>query len=308
MRARRTWTLDALLQAYEQYQQHARGLRASTIRRNAQVVHLFVRGVLGEDPTDLTHLSRADVVQFIASAQSRFSASTMGTVATSLRSFFRFLRVEGLCEIPLEEAIPALPRWRHTSLPRGLSDEQYERLLGSLGGGATPCARRDRAIIVCLAALGLRPGEVAELCLEDIDWRAGTLHLRTRKTRRGALLPLPREVGHAIVEYLRDERPETLERRVFVRHDGSHRGAPISAGTVTEAVVRALRRGRIEAPIAGAYVLRHTVATRLVRQGTSLKEVADFLGHRDLDTTAIYAKVDLAALSSVALPWPEVTP
>jgi integrase len=161
-------------------------------------------------------------------------------------------------------------------------------------------------MVLCLATLGLRPGELADLRLEDLDWRRGTIELRTRKTRGGAVLPLPHEAGRAIVAYLRRQRPPTDERRVFVKLVGPHRGEPISSGAVSEVVVRALRRAGVDSPIAGAYVFRHTVAGRLVRQGASLKEVADFLGHRSLDTTAIYAKLDLPALREVALPWPEV--
>jgi integrase len=162
--------------------------------------------------------------------------------------------------------------------------------------------------VVCLASLGLRPGEVANLHLEDIDWRNGTMHLRTRKTGRGAVLPLPRNAGRAIVDYLRRERPKTAERRVFVQHLGQRRGVPVSSEVVSAAVARALRRAGVNAPLRGAYVFRHTVASRMVRQGTSLKEVADFLGHRSLDTTTIYTKLDVPALSEVARPWPKVAP
>jgi len=307
MASHKSWSLDALLQAYEQHQRHARGLRPRTLQGYQYVTRHFVRAVLGEDPIDVTRLSPADVVTFITSVRSRFRPSSMRTVGTSLRSFFRYLRVEGLCDTRLEEAIPTVARWKLASLPRGLSDAQHERLMASLGA-ATLCGRRDRAIVLCLATLGLRPGEVAQLRLQDIDWRSGTLHLRTRKTHRGALLPLPRQAGRAIVEYLREERPQTSARHVFLRHSGGRRGEAITAGIVTGAVVRALKRAEIDAPIAGAYVLRHTVASRMVRQGTRLKEVADFLGHRDLDTTTIYAKLDLPALGDVALPCPEVTP
>ncbi len=169
-----------------------------------------------------------------------------------------------------------------------------------------PFGHRDRAIVLCLSTLGLRPGEVAGLRLEDIDWRGGTIQLRARKTGRGAVLPLPREAGRAIVAYLREERPTTDERRVFVQHRGSRRGGLISSTAVTGVAVRALRRAGVEAPFGGAYVFRHTVASRLVQRGASLKEVADFLGHRCLDSAAIYAKLDLPALREVALPWPEV--
>ncbi|HJW74550.1 MAG TPA: tyrosine-type recombinase/integrase, partial [Thermoleophilia bacterium] len=295
-----------LLEAYEQHQQCVRGLRPRTLQGYQYVVRQFLRATLGEDPIDVTRLRSADVVAFVMSIRPRFCPSSMRTVGTSLRSFFRYLRVEGLCDSGLEEAIPAVARWKVASLPRGLSDAELERLVASLGV-ATLCGRRDRAIVLCLATLGLRPGEVAELQLEDIDWRTGTLHLRTRKTRRGSVLPLPRQAGLAIVEYLREERPQSCARQVFLRHSGGRKGGGISAGIVTGAVIRALKRAEIDAPIAGAYVLRHTVATSMVRQGVKLKEVSDFLGHRDLDTTTIYAKVDLTALRDVALPWPEVT-
>ncbi len=243
---------------------------------------------------------------FVASMRGRFSPGSLKTVRTALRSFVRFLRVTGFCDERLESAIPAVAHWRLSTLPRCLSDEQFDQLLTS-PDSSTPCGLRDRAIVLCLSSLGLRPGEVAALHLEDIDWRRGIIHLRTRKTRQGAVVPLPRDVGRAIVEYLRRERPRTDERHVFVQHLGRRRGAPISSAVVSGAVARALLRAGIEAPLASAYVLRHTVACRLVRRGTTLKEVADLLGHRCLDTTTIYAKLDVPALCEVALPWPEVT-
>ncbi len=229
----------------------------------------------------------------------------MKLLGAALRSFFRFLRAEGLCDERLEAAVPTVALWRLSTLPRHLSEEQLEQVLSSFDV-SKPFGLRDRAIVLCLATLGLRPGEVAGLRLEDIDWRGGTIRLRARKTGRGAGLPLPREAGRAIVAYLRGERPKTDEGRVFVKHRGSRRGEPLSSNAVSAVAVRALRRAEVETPLAGAYVFRHTVASRLVRRGASIKEVADFLGHRCLDSAAIYAKLDLPALREVALPWPEV--
>jgi len=306
MEKEKSSTLDALFAAYEQHQKQVHGLRPRTIRSYQFVIRQFIRATLGEDPIDITRLIPADVVSYIESVKSRFRPSSMKTIGTSLRSFFRYLRVESLCDTRFENAIPTVANWKLSSLPRSLSDTEYDCLMASLGA-PTSCGRRGRAIILCLAALGLRPGEVAELCLDDINWRIGTLHLRTRKTRRGSILPLPHQPGSAIVEYLREERPQTDARQVFVRHSGNRKGDPITAGIVTGAVKRALKKAEIDSPIAGAYVLRHTAATRMVRRGTNLKEVADILGHQDLDTTTIYAKVDLTMLNDVALPWPKVT-
>jgi site-specific recombinase XerD len=301
-----SWSLDTLVEAYKQHQRRTRGLREQTLRGYERLVRLFVRAALGEDPIDPARLSSSDVVGFVAAMRGRFSARSMKAVGTALRSFFRFLHVEGLCEERLEGAIPTVAHWRLSTLPRCLSDEQLERVLASLDASG-PCGHRDRAIVVCLTSLGLRPGEVANLRLEDIDWRGGSVRLRERKTRRGAVVPLPRKAGRAIVAYLREERPRTDERRVFVQHLGAGRGRLLSSNAVSAVVVRALRRAQIDTPLAGAYVFRHTVASRMVRRGASLKEVADLLGHRSLDTAAIYAKLDLTALREVALPWPEVT-
>lgn len=298
------WTLDVLVEEYKQHQRRTRGLRERTLDGYERLVRRFVRAALGEDPIDPSGLNGGHVVGFVVAMQGQFSPCSMKAVRTALRSFFRFLRFAGLCDERLELAVPRVAHWRLSTLPRYLSDAQLTRLLASLDL-STPCGRRDRAIVLCLASLGLRPGEVANLGLEDIDWRGGSVRLRERKTRHGAVVPLPREAGRAIVAYLREERPATEERRVFVKQLGAGRGRPLSSNAVSAVVVRALDRAGVQSPLAGGYVLRHTVASRLVRRGASLKEVADFLGHRSLDTTAIYAKLDLTALQEVALPWPE---
>jgi len=306
MTEQESWTLDTLIEEYKQHLRRTRGLREVTLHGYERFVRLFVRAALGLDLIDPTRLRPADVIEFVSTLRGSLSPRSVKAVRTALRSFFRFLRFEGLCDERLEAAIPVVAHWRLAGLPRGLSDQQLARVLASFDA-STPFGCRDHAIIVCLSTLGLRPREVADLRLEDIDWRGGTVQLRTRKSHRGAVLPLPREAGRAIVAYLRGGRPTTDERRVFVQHLGLRRGAPISSNAVSAVVVRALRRAEIEPPLAGAYVLRHTVAGRMVQRGLSLKEVADFLGHRCLDTTMIYAKLDLPALREVALSWPEMS-
>lgn len=156
-----------------------------------------------------------------------------------------------------------------------------------------------------MVRLGLRAGEVARLCLDDIDWRCGTLRIEGGKGRRCHVLPLPAELGRAVVAYLTRGRPRSPHRRLFLRHTAPV-GEPINAGAVARAIWRAHQRGQVGATWKGSHALRHTAATRLLRAGASLKEIADILGHRSIDTTAIYAKVDLPRLAGVALPWPEV--
>ena len=305
MNAQEPWDLDALIGSYLQHQRRTRGLREPTLYTYERFIRLFIQVSLGDDLIDPSQIAPTDVVAFFAAVRERFSPRSMKTVRTALRSFLRFLRVEGLCEASLEVAIPIVAHWRLSTLPRHLNDEQLARVLASFHTDS-PLGCRDCAIVLCLSTLGLRPGEVAGLRLDDIDWRAGTLTIPTRKTGRAATLPLPRDAGRALVAYLRKDRPATAERRIFVKGLEPHRGERLSSNAISAVAVRALRRAQVEPPLAGAYIFRHTVATRLVRQGASLKEVADFLGHRSLDTTTIYAKLDLPALREVALPWPEV--
>jgi integrase/recombinase XerD len=301
------WTLDALVASFIQHQQRARGTCAHTLRAQERVVRQFVRAALGDDPIDPAQLRASDVIAFISANAARFRPCTVKGMATSLRWFFRFLRFARICDGRLDEIVPTVAEWRLATIPRGLDERDLGRLLASLAG-STACARRDRAIIQLLASLGLRAGELAALQLEDIDWRAGTVHIRTRKTGRGAVLPLPRAAGQAIVAYLRRGRPATADRHVFTVHQQGRLGIGISGSRVAAVVRCALLRAGIKAPAYGAHVLRHALATRMIRRGARLEEIADVLGHRSLDTTAIYAKVDLPALRDVALPWPEVQP
>ena len=248
MTVHRSWTLDRLVEAYTQHQRRTRGLRPQTLRGRAQLVQMLVRASLGEDPVEPDRLAPADVVAFITSLRGRFSPGSMRTVRSTLRSFFRFLRFEGLCGDELEAALPAVAHWRLATLPRSLTEQQVEQVLRSFDA-STPYRQRDHAIVQCLSTLGLRPGEVADLRLDDIDWRGGTIAVPTRKNRRGAVLPLPRVLGQALVDYLSAERPATDERRVFVQHLGARRGKPISSTAVSGVVVRALRRAAVDTPL-----------------------------------------------------------
>jgi site-specific recombinase XerD len=301
------WTLDAVVAAYEQHLRHTRGVCDATLRFYSKHARQFLRAVLGYDPLDLTRLRPAAVIEYVSAKANDHKPKTVKGIGTMLRSLFRFLGAAGLHDGRLEEVVPVVPEWRLATLPRHLDEEQHARLLASLDV-STPCRRRDRAMILCLSALGLRAGEVAGLRIDDIDWRAGTVTIRSRKTRRGAHLPLPPEVGRAIVGYLRHGRPKTDDRHVFVLHH-IRVGAPMHDGTVvSQAVDKALHRAEIAAPSFGAHLLRHTLATRMVRRGASLKEIADVLGHSSLAATGIYAKTDVPSLADVAMPWPEVTP
>jgi integrase len=214
-----------------------------------------------------------------------------------LRSCLRFLHVAGLIEAPLVWAVPSVADLRDRTLPRGLEPAAVRKLLASCDRRRT-IGRRDYAIVLLLSRLGLRRGEVAAMQLEDIDWRAGELLIRGKGPRQD-VLPLPVDVGEALVSYLR-RRPRCESRALFVRMTAPLQElAPHTIGwIVREACTRA------GLPRVGAHRLRHTAATEMLRQGASLAEIGQVLRHREQKTTAIYAKVDRRALRALARPWP----
>ncbi len=223
-----------------------------------------------------------------------------------VKSFLRFQQLLGKCGPEMASAIPRIPEYRLARLPMILSDAQVERVLSSCEMG-TIAGRRDFAILHCLVDLGLRADEVGRLRLDDVDWRASVLRLRGTKVRRSAALPLPGSVGRAIADYLRHARPRSTERALFLR-DTVPVGMPVDTAMVRRVYRRAAARAGLTGPLARPHALRHTAASRMLRGGATMKEVSDILRHSTIDTTAIYAKVDLPRLASVALPWPRRSP
>jgi len=299
-----TWTRSSILEAFQTHMARTRGTCPEVQRNYARYVGQYLDQVFCRRAPAPRELKPTDAITFVDGLARRYQPATVQVAVSGLRAFHRFLRATGLRSDRLEDAVPSVPRPCLASLPRHLDEETLRRFLGSLRSG-TPCALRDRAMILCIARLGLRAGEVARIQLADFDWRAGILSVRTRKTGRGARLPLPADVGRAIAAYLRRGRPATDTRSLFVLHH-IRVGAPAEARTVIDAVVEALRRAKLDVPSCGPYLLRHTLATHLLHRGASLKEIADLLGHRSIATTQIYAKLDLDALRCVAQPWPEV--
>lgn len=297
-------TLEAALTAFGDHLRRTRGVCAGTRRNYARYVRAFLQEVFADGPVEVEKLHSRDVVGFVADLTHRYRPRTVELAASALRSFLRFLRAAGLRQDRLEDAVPMVPH-RPSGLVRHLDAASFEQLIASLDS-SSPRGLRDQAMILCMARLGLRGGEVVGLRLDDLDWRNGSLRVRARKTGHGALLPLPVEVGAALADYLRDARPATDVRQVFVLHR-QRVGAPISASIVGRAVDNALRRAGMAAPVRGGNLLRHSLATELLDHGAGLREIADLLGHSSLATTRIYAAVDVAALRQVALPWPQAT-
>lgn len=254
---------------------------------------------LGDDPGKFDARSlRQHVLE--SSQQHGWAAAKQCT--TALRVFLRFLGVEGRCAAELEAAIPVLAHWRLASLPRYLQAEEVERLIASCDPVA-PVGKRDRAILLLLARLGLRAGDIVALRLSDIDWKGATIQV-SGKSRRQTQLPLTQEVGQALVTYLQHGRPRTASDTLFVCCRAPFR-AFSSHCAVSVIVDRALHRAGVKRPSRGAaHLLRHSVAASLLRQGASLQDIAALLRHRSIETTQIYAKVDVAALMQIVQPWP----
>lgn len=286
---------EELAERYRRYLVAERGLAAEVVADYARVAMLWLTDHLGRE---VEALSVGDVTRFMTGHCRDLKPKSADNLATALRSFLRFLFVEGLIAVPLAEAVPSAPRWSGAALPRGLAPGQVTALLATCDRRRA-CGRRDYAILVLLARLGLRAAEVAQLRLDDIDWRAGEIVVRG-KGRTEERLPLPSDVGAAVAAYLRRGRPHRPEREVFLRV-----AAPLR-GLRSEGVSYVVRNASERAGLGsfGSHRLRHTAATAMLRAGASLYEVAQVLRHRSVETTAIYAKVDHLALRGLAMPWP----
>lgn len=297
---------DAIVEAFQAHLQGTRGATSKTCGIYARHVRGFLesQGVAGA--RGFSDIGPRDVMGFVAERAAGCKPGTAKLVATALRSFLRFQQMQGLCDARLAEAVPTVPRWKLSRIPTTLTDAQVRALLASFDR-STGVGRRDYAMALCLVHLAMRAGEVAQLSLDDIDWRSGTVRIATGKVRRASRLPLPTPVGRAIVAYLRGGRPVTRERLVFLRHTLPV-GSPIDASVVRAAMRRGFERVGVPVPSKGTHALRHTAATRMIRAGASIKDVADVLRHRCIDTTAIYTKVDLPRLAEVALPFPKAQP
>jgi len=292
--------VERLLLGYREYLKRERGLAADTVDGLERVARLFLlerAEPLGEA---LRELTAGEVTGFVMAqcCSGRLAAGTAKNLTGALRSLLRFLYLAGFTPVGLADAVPSVAGWRLASLPRALDAGMVTRLLASCDR-TTAIGRRDLAILTLLARLGLRAGEVAALELDDIDWRAGELTVRG-KGSTVERLPLPHDVGEALVCYLRDGRAASPLRVVFLPARAPIR--PLSSIAITAVVRYACDRAGVER--VGAHRLRHTIATELLAAGTPLAEIAPILRHASVSTTAIYAKVDRLALSALARPWP----
>lgn len=287
---------------YRDYLRVERSFAPKTVENYSRYVEGFLIDRFGAHRVDLTRLKLSDVICFVRRMARQRNAIFAKGLIVALRSFLRYLFQREKIEADWAPSVPAIAHWHLTGLPKRLPREMVERILASCDQ-KTPLGRRDRAILLLLARLGLRGVEVVRLQLDDVDWENAQLTVCSKKGGGTARLPLPADVGRAIAKYLRRDRPMCTCRNVFVRCVAPHTALKNSA-VIGLRVRAAMRRAGVKSARQGAHVFRHTLASEMLRHGASLDEIARLLRHKDHDSTAIYAKVDLSALRRLVVALP----
>lgn len=290
--------VDAVLGRYRRWLLSERRLAEQTAELRLHWARKFLTVQIDGGRLELGRIGPEAVTAFVQGMSKRYAISSMKPLTSGLRSLLRFLFVCGDLDRDLSPVVPSVAGWQLSGIPRGTGDQAVATLLASCDRSTT-AGRRDFAVLLLMARLGLRAVEVARLCLEDIDWRGAELTVRG-KGGRVDRMPLPCDVGAALADWLRHGRRTSVFREVFVRTIGPD--APMKRQSIVMVPRRASVRAGI--PVVGAHRLRHGVACRVLASGGSLAEVAELLRHNDHASSAIYAKVDLPALAAVVRPWP----
>ncbi|HEY6372936.1 MAG TPA: site-specific integrase [Candidatus Sulfotelmatobacter sp.] len=290
-----------LVDDYRRYLLQERGLAKTSLLNYIPFAEQLLADRFSQSAMDLSKLTAQDITKFLQNRARQLCPGRAKLLVTALRSFLRYLRHQGQISVDLAGCVPSVAAWSLSTVPKFLPAGTVQQILDHCERD-TPDGKRNYAVLLLLARLGLRACEIVELSLDDIDWDSGRITIRG-KGGRWAQLPLPVDVGEAIAIYLQTGRPRCICRHVFLRHRASLRGFAHSI-TVSTIVRRALIRAGIDSIRKGAHLFRHTLATDLLRKGASLDEIGELLRHRSPNTTALYAKVDLTALRALALPWP----
>jgi len=290
------------LDTYAAYLRHDRGLSRATSVQYLPFVERFLLERFGVDTLELSKLCAADVIGFIKREAARLSPARAKCATTALRSYLRFLRYRGEITLDLAVAVPTVPNWSLTSIPRAISAQHVRAILASCRRD-TSVGCRDYAILLLLARLGLRSGEIVSLTLDSIDWQVGSITVQGSKGGKLSQLPLPTDVGNAIADYLQNARPPSRCRTLFLRVLAPIRGLG-SSTSVGSIVLASITRAGVETRHKGTHQFRHALACEMLRQGATLEAIGTVLRHRRAKTTSLYAKVDFAALRPLGLPWP----
>jgi integrase/recombinase XerD len=293
--------LADILGRYEKHLRSERGVATATVINYLPFARKLLVDRFGDGPFAVSEVRSSDISAFVLRHAQTMSCRRAQLMTTAFRSFFRFLFQNGELHVDLASSVPAVADWRLSTVPKYLVPDDVDRVLGSCNR-QTSTGRRDYAILLLLARLGLRAGEIVALQLDDIDWRAGEILVRGKGLLHDRM-PLPVDVGEALTSYLRLDRPACKTRRAFVCMKAPRSGFS-GPSTVTTIVRRALDRAGLHPVFKGAHVMRHSLATTMLRSGASMGEIGEVLRHRIPSTTEIYAKLDFEGLRSLAHPWP----
>jgi site-specific recombinase XerD len=293
---------DRLLTRYKEHLSGICGLAPTTIHYRLRYAGTLLTQLQLRQARQLRAITPNQIAQYVSAAGRGCKPSSGQVVACSARSFLRFLLLRGLISRDLAAAVPSFANWRLASLPKTVSRTELEKLVGSVND-STPVGQRDRAALLCMTELGLRAADVASIRHDGADLSAGVLRLRSPKQLNEVELPMTRRLAAAIRRYLNHGRPACKTTSLFVIHRAPF-GTPLNAIGIRNIVRRRATEAGLGDRIRGTHIIRHSVATQLINSGASIKQIADLLGHQSIDTTAIYAKVDMHSLANVALPWP----
>ncbi|MCD4727226.1 MAG: tyrosine-type recombinase/integrase [Pirellulales bacterium] len=300
---------ESLIRRYADHLTQVQGLAPVTVHYRLRYARVMLSSFRVHSPAQLRRWTADQIRRFVARQGRRCCPASGQVIASSIRSFLRFLLLHRLIDRDLAPAVPAFANWRLTSLPDTVSGEELERVVRAIDTTSS-IGLRDQAIVLCMVDLGLRASDVAGLELDGLDLAARVMRLRRQKQRETTVVPMNRRLAAAINTYLRRGRPQCQSLALFVVHRAP-RGKALTSRGIQGVVRRRAAAAGLGHCIRGTHVIRHSVASRWIQAGATLKEIADLLGHRSIDTTSIYAKVDLTTLAKVALPWPtsrEVTP
>jgi len=302
---RETTPIQQAVDTFRTYLRQERGLSDKTLIQYSPFIERFLFERFGHGALELAALRAGDVVEFIKQQATHLSPARAKVATTALRAYLRYLHACGEIELDLVTAVPTVPNWSLSAIPRAIAPEHLQAVLAHCPRD-TSVGRRDYAILMLLARLGLRSSEIVALTLESIDWEAGSIAVGG-KGNQATSLPMPVEVGEAIADYLRHGRPPSSSRALFLRACAPIRGLGAQQ-TIATIVSAAIERAGIETRHRGSHQFRHALASDLLRHGATLNEIGSVLRHRHTKTTHLYAKVDFAALRPLSLPWPGGTP
>jgi integrase/recombinase XerD len=289
-----------LIKEFEGFLANERGISRPAIYSYARYADLFIGEVFDKRDLNWDNITSDCIYQFILRRSRQWSPGTNKFVVTGLRSFFRFLKMRGYCQIDLASGVPRVPLWKARNLPYYLDPGEVEKLLAAIDR-ATSRGKRNYAIVLVLARLGVRACELANLTLDDLDWTNGEIVFRGKGVR-GKRLPISKEIGDAMVQYIRVRQKNARSRKLFLRSFPPYDG--ITKSLIGIIVRDALSQAKIKAFKRGSHLLRHTAATQMLKSGASLPEIGTILGHASVQSTAIYAKVDFESLRPIVRPWP----